>query len=48
VSVCPLHQLLNQLTDFYEIQYGGHVIEADLDTIIFNAVGATIPKWWTF
>jgi hypothetical protein len=24
------------LVDFYEIQYGGHVIEGDLDAIHFN------------
>jgi hypothetical protein len=39
---------LNQLVDFYEIQYGGHAIEGDLDAVLFNAVPSTIPKWRTF
>jgi hypothetical protein len=34
VSVCPPHQLLNQLVDFYETLKGGHAIEFDLDAII--------------
>jgi hypothetical protein len=36
LSVCLTapYELLKQLVDFYEIQYGGHVIEADLDAII--------------
>jgi hypothetical protein len=46
VSVHPLHQPLNQLVDFYEIQEGGHAIEGDLDVIIFNPITSTIPKWW--
>jgi hypothetical protein len=39
---------MNHMVDFYEIQYGGHAIEGDLEAIIFNAVAATVPKWWTF
>jgi hypothetical protein len=39
---------LNQLIDFYEIQYGGHAIEGDLDAVLFNPVPSTIPKWQTF
>jgi hypothetical protein len=41
--VCP-YQLLNQVVDFYEIHYEGHTIVDDLDTIVFNAITATIPK----
>jgi hypothetical protein len=48
LCVCPPYQLPNHLVDFYEIQYGGHAIEGDLDAKIFNAVAATIPKWRTF
>jgi hypothetical protein len=32
------------VVDFFEIQYEGDAIEDDLDTTIFNAVAATIPK----
>jgi hypothetical protein len=39
---------LNQLVDFYEIQYGGHAIEGDLDAVLFNPVPLTIPNWRTF
>jgi hypothetical protein len=39
---------VNQLVDFYEIQYGGHAIEGDLDAVLFNPVSSTIPKWRTF
>jgi hypothetical protein len=46
--VYPPSQLLNQLADFYEIQYRGHAPEGNLDAIIFNAVDATIPKWKMF
>jgi hypothetical protein len=35
---------LNQLVDFYEIQYGGHAIEDDLGAIIFNHAASAIPK----
>jgi hypothetical protein len=35
------------MVDFYEIQYGGHVIEGDLDAVLFNPVTSTIPKWRT-
>jgi hypothetical protein len=31
-----------------EILYGGDDIEDDLDSILFNAVASTIPKWRTF
>jgi hypothetical protein len=48
VSVCPSYQLLNQLVDFYEIQYGEIAIEGDLDAIVFNTVAAIITKWRTF
>jgi hypothetical protein len=36
---------LNQFVDFYEVQYGGHVIEGDLDAIHFNPVSSSISKW---
>jgi hypothetical protein len=36
------------LVYFYEIQYGGHAIEGDLEAVIFNQVPSTIPKWRTF
>jgi hypothetical protein len=39
---------LNQLIDFYEIQYGGHAIEGDLDAVLYNPLISTIPKWQTF
>jgi hypothetical protein len=31
-----------------EILYGGDDIEDYLDSILFNAVASTIPKWQTF
>jgi hypothetical protein len=34
--------------DLNEILYGGDDIEDDLDSILFNAVASTIPKWRTF
>jgi hypothetical protein len=34
--------------DLDEILYGDNDIEDDLDSIIFNAVASTIPKWGTF
>jgi hypothetical protein len=39
---------LNRFVDFYEIQYGGHAIEGDLDAVLSNPVLSTIPKWRTF
>jgi hypothetical protein len=39
---------LNQLVDFYEIQQGGHAIEGNLETVLYNPVSSTIPKWRTF
>jgi hypothetical protein len=36
------------LVDFDEIQYGGHVIEGDLDAIHFNPVPSSISKWRAF
>jgi hypothetical protein len=48
LCVCLPYQLLSQLLDVYEIQYGGHVIEDDLDAVAFNAVAAIIQKWRTF
>jgi hypothetical protein len=33
---------------FHELQYGGYVIEGDLNAIIFNPVASNIPKWRTF
>jgi hypothetical protein len=45
VSLFPPCQLFNQLVYFHEIQWGGHAIEGDLGTKIFNSVAATIPKW---
>jgi hypothetical protein len=32
----------------YETESGGHAIEGSLDTITFNHVSSTIPKWRTF
>jgi hypothetical protein len=34
--------------DLEEILYGGDDNEDDLDSILFNAVASTIPKWQTF
>jgi hypothetical protein len=48
LSVCPPQYLLNQLVDFYEVQWWGHAIESDLDAVLFNPVPSTIPKWQTF
>jgi hypothetical protein len=39
---------LKQLVHFQEIQQTGHVIESGLDTVIFNLVASTIPKWQMF
>jgi hypothetical protein len=37
MSMClSLHQLLNQLVDFYKIRHEGHAIEGDLDALNFN------------
>jgi hypothetical protein len=36
------------LVDFYEIQWGGHAIEGDIDAVLFNPVLSAIPKWRTF
>jgi hypothetical protein len=36
------------LVVFYEIQYGGHAIEGDLETVLINPVPSTIPKWRMF
>jgi hypothetical protein len=33
---------------FYEIQWGGHAMEGDLDAVLFNPVPSTIPKYRTF
>jgi hypothetical protein len=33
---------LEQLVDFYKIQQGGHAIEGNFNTIIFNPVASTI------
>jgi hypothetical protein len=46
LSVC-VFPLLNQL-HFYEIRYGGHAIENDLDDILPNPAPSAIPKWRTF
>jgi hypothetical protein len=35
---------LNQLVDFYEIQYAGHAIEGNLEAVHFNPVSSTIPN----
>jgi hypothetical protein len=32
---------LNQLVNLYEIQYGGHATEGDLNAIIVNAVATS-------
>jgi hypothetical protein len=34
--------------DLDEILYGGDEIEIDLESILFNAVASTVPKWRTF
>jgi hypothetical protein len=34
--------------DFDGILYAGDVIEDYLESILFNTVTSTIPKWWTF
>jgi hypothetical protein len=34
--------------DLDEILYGGDDIEDNLDSILFNVVALTIPKWRTF
>jgi hypothetical protein len=34
--------------DLDEILFGGDDIEDDLDSILFNPVALTIPKWPTF
>jgi hypothetical protein len=34
--------------DLVEILYGGDDTEDDLDSILFNAIASTIPKWRTF
>jgi hypothetical protein len=39
---------LKQLVDFHETQREVHPAEGDLDTIIFNLVPSTVPKWRTF
>jgi hypothetical protein len=44
LCVCPPYQLLNQLVELYEIQYGGLAIESDLDAIACNVIAATVPK----
>jgi hypothetical protein len=41
-------KLLNSLVDLDLILYGGDDIENGLNSILFNAVASTIPKWWTF
>jgi hypothetical protein len=38
---------LNQLVDFYDIQYGSHAIEGDLNAVLFNPIPSTIPKCQT-
>jgi hypothetical protein len=48
VCVCPLPTTLNQLVDFHEILYEGHVIEGDHDCKISNLAASTIPRWRTF
>jgi hypothetical protein len=49
VRVCvPPNNVLNQLADFHEIQFGGHVIEDYLDTIFLSRVSSVISKWRTF
>jgi hypothetical protein len=35
------YQLLSQLVDFYDVQYGVHAIEGDLDAITFSPVAST-------
>jgi hypothetical protein len=45
---CRPHQLFDLLVDLCEIQYRDHAIEGNLDTIIFNPVSSTVPKWGTF
>jgi hypothetical protein len=47
VSVYPVITF-EPLSRFYEIQYGGHAIERDLDSTRFIPVASTIPKWRMF
>jgi hypothetical protein len=47
LSVCPTPITLNELVHFQEIQHAGHVIECDLNAILFNPVLSTIPKYRT-
>jgi hypothetical protein len=42
------YQLFNQLVDFYDIKWSGHVIEDYLDVTLFNPVASTIEKLRTF
>jgi hypothetical protein len=46
--LCVCLSTFNQLVDIYEIQWGGHGSEGDLDTIVFSAATATISKWRMF
>jgi hypothetical protein len=34
--------------DLDEILYGSDYIEDNLDSMLFNAVASTVPKWRTF
>jgi hypothetical protein len=43
-----VYKIWNQFVHFYEVQQEGHAIQGDLNTIIFNAVTATILERRTF
>jgi hypothetical protein len=51
LCVCPpppSYERWNQLVAFYEIKYGDHAIENDLQAILSNLVISTISKWQMF
>jgi hypothetical protein len=43
-----IFRLLNRVVDLDEMLYGSDGIEYYLDSILFNLVTSTIPKWRTF
>jgi hypothetical protein len=44
LSPPPPYERWNQLVAFYEIEYGDHAIENDLQAILSNLVISTISK----
>jgi hypothetical protein len=43
LSVCV--SISFKLLDFYEIQHGGHVIEDNIDAMLYNLVASNFTKW---